>query len=183
MFKQLPKSLIIGIVITALILIIIYFFTRLPSGGEKTAIEQVTYGSSDKCAACHRRVTPDIVNQFAMSTMAKAGVRCTDCHEVDRSNPAGREHQGFFITTSPTPKQCANCHPAETKQFEQSRHGGPAWVALSGLSEFTPEQQKLIDEIPEVNRARTELLRLLEIHYSILKGHQLPKLHARRAIQ
>ncbi|MGA7723605.1 MAG: multiheme c-type cytochrome [Ignavibacteriaceae bacterium] len=175
MFKQLPKSLIIGIVITALILIIIYFFTRLPSGGEKTAIEQVTYGSSDKCAACHRRVTPDIVNQFAMSTMAKAGVRCTDCHEVDRSNPAGREHQGFFITTSPTPKQCANCHPAETKQFEQSRHGGPAWVALSGLSEFTPEQQKLIDEIPEVNRGANGIITAIRNSLFDIEGPSVTK--------
>ena len=110
-----------------------------------------------------------------MSTMAKAGVRCTDCHEVDKSNPAGREHQGFFITTSPTPKQCANCHPAETKQFEQSRHGGPAWVALSGLSEFTPEQQKLIDEIPEVNRGANGIITAIRNSLFDIEGPSVTK--------
>lgn len=84
--------------------------------------------------------------------MAKAGVRCEDCHVVDKSNPSGKNHEGFFITASPTPMQCAKCHPAETRQFEHSRHGGPAWVALSGLSDLSPEQQKIVEQIPEANR-------------------------------
>ncbi len=151
--KQIPKTLIIGSVITVLVLIIIYFFTQLPSGGEKSTAENVSYGGADKCASCHRRVTPDIVNQFAESTMAKKGVRCTDCHVVDKSNPMGKEHEGFFITVTPTPKQCAGCHPAETKQFNHSRHSAPAWMALSGFADFTKTQQKNIEEqIPEANR-------------------------------
>lgn len=152
MFKQLPRTLVIGSTVTLLILIFIYLFTKLPSGGESKSAEQISYSGTDKCATCHKRVTPDIVNQFANSTMSKAGVRCTDCHVVERSNPMGKEHEGFFITVSPTPKQCAKCHPAETTQFEHSRHGGPAWVALSGFSDFTAEQKKVVEQIPEVNR-------------------------------
>ena len=136
MERKLPKTLIIGTLVTIFILIIIFLFTKLPSGGVSQNTKQVSFNSADKCAACHKRVTPDIVEQFSQSTMARSGVRCTDCHVVDKSNPMGKEHQGFFITASPTPQQCANCHPAETKQFEHSRHGAPAWVALSGLSDF-----------------------------------------------
>jgi len=158
MANQIPKTLIIGISITLFVLIIIFLFTSLPGSGERTNVERVSFGGADKCAACHKRVTPDIVNQFAMSTMARSGVRCTDCHVVDRSNPMGKEHEGFFITASPTPKQCAKCHPAETKQFEHSRHSGPAWIALTGFSDFTPAQQKEIEKIPEVNRGKNGII-------------------------
>jgi hypothetical protein len=158
MSKKLPKTLIAGSVITVIILLVIFLFTNLPSGGEKQNIAQVSYSGADKCAACHKRVTPDIVEQFSRSTMARSGVRCTDCHVVDKSNPMGKEHEGFFITSSPTPKQCAKCHPAETKQFEHSRHGGPAWVALTGFSDFNSDQQKIIKQIPEVNRVANGII-------------------------
>jgi hydroxylamine dehydrogenase len=155
MEKQIPKTLIIGIGITLTVLLLIYLFTRLPQGGvnnNRTNTEEVSYGGSDKCASCHRRVTPDIVTQFAKSTMARSGVKCEDCHVVNRDNPLGKDHEGFFITTTPTPKNCAKCHPAETKQFDHSRHGAPAWIALTGLSDFTPQQQRILNEIPEANR-------------------------------
>ena len=155
MEKQVPKTLIVGIGVTIIALLIIYLFTSLPQGGERnsaTNTQAVNYGGSDKCASCHRRVTPDIVTQFAKSSMAKAGVKCEDCHAVDRNNPMGKDHQGFFITTTPTPKNCAKCHPAETRQFDHSRHGSPAWIALTGLDDFTSEQKKMITQIPEANR-------------------------------
>ncbi len=157
MANQVPKTLIVGVVATLVVLLIIYLFTQLPSGGEDGTIDvktnAVVFSSADKCATCHRRVTPDIVNQFAMSTMARRGVKCTDCHVVEKSNPMGKEHEGFFITNSPTPKQCAKCHPSETRQFDHSRHGAPAWMALNGFADFSKEQQKFVnDNIPEANR-------------------------------
>ncbi|MEO8398263.1 MAG: multiheme c-type cytochrome [Ignavibacteriaceae bacterium] len=157
MANQIPKTLIVGVVVTVAVLLMIYLFTQLPSGGEGGTIDSktntVVFDSADKCATCHRRVSPDIVNQFAISTMARAGVKCTDCHVVEKSNPMGKEHQGFFITNSPTPQQCAKCHPAETRQFDHSRHGATAWMALNGFADFSPEQQKFVDQnIPEANR-------------------------------
>ncbi len=75
MANQVPKTLIVGVIATLVVLLIIYLFTQLPSGGEGGTIDvktnTVVFNSADKCATCHRRVTPDIVNQFAMSTMAK----------------------------------------------------------------------------------------------------------------
>ncbi|MGA8263040.1 MAG: multiheme c-type cytochrome [Ignavibacteriaceae bacterium] len=155
MEKQFPKTLIIGGAVTIFVILIIYLFTKLPSGGansSSTDTTTVSYGGSDKCASCHKRVTPDIVNQFAASAMAKAGVKCEDCHVVKKDNPLGKDHEGFFITSTPTPKNCAKCHPAETKQFDHSRHGAPAWIALSGLDDFSAEQKKVVDDIPEANR-------------------------------
>lgn len=147
-----PKTLVIGVVTTILILLIIYIFTQLPSGGEP-GTKQVSVNLADKCSTCHKRVSPDIVNQFARSTMARSGVKCVDCHVVDKDNPMGKDHEGFFITAAPTPRQCGKCHPAETRQFDHSRHGAPAWVALNGFADFSAEQQKFVnDNIPEANR-------------------------------
>jgi hypothetical protein len=68
-----PKTFVIGAISTIVILIIIYILTQLPSGGE-SGTKQVSVNLADKCSTCHKRVSPDIVNQFARSTMARSGV-------------------------------------------------------------------------------------------------------------
>lgn len=171
-----PKTLIVGIASIVVALIIIFIFTIFPRSTEQQNITQVSYGGADKCAACHKRVTPDIVEQFSRSTMARSGVVCTDCHLVDKSNPMGKEHEGFFITVSPTPKQCEKCHPAETKQFQHSRHGGPAWVALSGFSDFSSEQQKIVEQIPEVNRDANGIITATRNSLFDIEGPSVTKL-------
>jgi hydroxylamine dehydrogenase len=153
--REIPMTLRNGAIATVVIVVLVYAFTRLPSGGQTTSApdaEPAAYGGADKCAACHKRVSADIVNQYAHSTMARAGVSCLDCHGADKTNASGKDHEGFFITATPTPAQCAKCHPTETNQFNLSRHGGPAWAALSGLDDFTPEQRKVLEAIPEANR-------------------------------
>ena len=152
---EMPKTLRNATLATLAILVLVYLFTKLPTAGrpdEPSGPAQAAYGGADKCAACHRRVSPDIVAQFAASTMARAGVSCLDCHGVDKSNALAEAHEGFFITSAPTPAQCAKCHPAETNQYNLSRHGAPAWMALSGLDDFSPEQRTIAERIPEANR-------------------------------
>ncbi|MGC8654246.1 MAG: multiheme c-type cytochrome [Candidatus Kryptoniota bacterium] len=152
MVEKLPRSFVIGVLVTLIALLVIYIFTKIPFGGETAKVQNVSFTGGDKCATCHQRVTPDIVYQYALSTMAKSGVKCEDCHVVERNNPLGHDHEGFFITYSPTPKQCARCHVRETDEFEHSRHAGAAWMALSGFDDFSPEQRKLTEEIPELTR-------------------------------
>jgi hypothetical protein len=156
MTRKFPKSALIGIAATVIVVVILFFFAPLPKGGEGRVVPVMqssgSYEGADKCATCHKRVSPDIVEQYASSTMAMAGVKCVDCHVVDRSNPLGKEHEGFFITNTPTPKLCQRCHPSETNEYNLSRHSGPAWVALSALDDFTPDQRKQIERIPEATR-------------------------------
>lgn len=159
MIQEIPRSFMVGASITLIVLVALYFFTRIPSGGETLRVqsagsklggEQVAYSGGDKCATCHQRVTPDIVYQYASSTMGKSGVKCEDCHVVDRNNPMGHDHEGFFITGEPTPKQCAHCHVRETDEYLHSRHAGPAWMALTGFDDFSPEQKKQTEQISEL---------------------------------
>ncbi len=178
MEKRIPKTLVIGLGSTAIILIFIYFFTRLPSGGEATSNttsqnQTVSFSTADKCATCHMRVTPAIVNQYALSSMAISGIKCVDCHVVDRSNPMGKEHEGFFITSTPTPKQCAKCHPTENNQYQHSRHGGPAWMSLSGFDDFSQEQKKIVEAIPEVNRGPNGIITATRNALFDIEGHSV----------
>ncbi|MEO8167272.1 MAG: multiheme c-type cytochrome [bacterium] len=153
--KEIPKTLRNAAIATVSVLALIYLFTKLSSGGKPTTAiepEPAVYTGVDKCASCHKRVSPAIVSQYSQSTMAHAGVTCMDCHGVEKTSPLGKEHEGFFITNTPTPAKCAKCHPSETHQYDMSRHGAPAWIALSGLDDFSAEQRKLIEQIPEANR-------------------------------
>jgi len=158
MAREIPKTVLIGVSVTVVVIVGLYLFTKLPSGGEvgKTQSSglqtQISYIGGDKCATCHQRVTPDIVLQFASSIMAQSDVKCEDCHAVNRSNPMGHDHEGFFITSNPTPKQCRHCHVKETNEYLHSRHAGPAWMALTGFDDFTTEQRELTEEIPELTR-------------------------------
>lgn len=90
----------------------------------------------DRCAACHRRVTPGIVEQWAESTHARRGVTCRDCHQVAEASPYAQAHVGTHISTTVTPRVCGQCHARVTEEFSQSRHSLPAWASLTGTRDF-----------------------------------------------
>jgi hydroxylamine dehydrogenase len=159
--REIPKSLVVGAGVTVVGLAALYLFTRLPGGAETGTLQSagsrlgtgaVAYTGGDKCATCHQRVSPDIVHQFAAGAMARAGVTCEDCHVLPRGDPLAHEHEGFLITSAPTPKQCGRCHVREAAEYIRSRHAGPAWMALSGWSDFTPAQRAQTEQIAELTR-------------------------------
>ncbi len=95
--------------------------------------------SVGKCAECHRQETSAVVHQFEMSEHARQGVTCLECHRpVDGQESL--DHRGFVIAKSLTAANCAQCHKTEYDQFLRSRHAAPAWAAVSGPDDFTPEQ-------------------------------------------
>ena len=159
--RQIPRSFVVGGVVTVIGLAALFLFTQFPPGSETAALQSAgqrlasgrgAYLGGDKCATCHLRVSPDIVRQFAVSTMARSGVKCEDCHVVPRDEGGADEHEGFYITPAPTPKRCARCHVRETSEFTHSRHAGPAWMALTGFSDFTPAQREETEQIAELTR-------------------------------
>jgi hydroxylamine dehydrogenase len=81
--------------------------------------------------------------------MAAAEVGCRDCHEVDEDYPGAEEHEGTNVLPQPTTAMCRPCHGAEVAQYNQSRHGLPAYVAYAGTGDLTPEQLEMYGSIPE----------------------------------
>ncbi len=110
---------------------------------------QVVWDASNRCVACHQNSTPGIIEQYSRSTMAAANVSCQDCHEVEDGYPGAKAHHGSFVLTVPTTAKCATCHDNEAAQFNQSRHGLPAYVAMWGAEGLSEAHLALYESIPE----------------------------------
>jgi nitrate/TMAO reductase-like tetraheme cytochrome c subunit len=95
--------------------------------------------ASGKCAECHLNSQYSIVHEFEMSSHARKGVNCLDCHQVAQGQ-TGTNHNGFVINTGVTPANCRTCHEAIYQQFLHSRHAAASWAAVSGDTDFTPAQ-------------------------------------------
>lgn len=105
--------------------------------------------SRDECVVCHRQASPGIVEQYGISSMAAAEVTCRDCHQVSANYPGSQEHEGVAILSSPTTATCQRCHNAEVAQYNQSRHGLPAYIAVHGTAELSETQLAMYQAIPE----------------------------------
>ena len=146
------RLLVIGLV--AVILVLGLALIALAIGrpaAAPTAAEQVDALalSTDECVVCHRRTTPGIVQQYGHSTMAAAEVKCQDCHEVRADYAGAVEHEGTFVLRSPTTAMCEKCHTQEVAQFMQSRHSLPAYVAVVGSKDLSPDLLTKYQSIPE----------------------------------
>ena len=119
--------------------------------------------SDDECVVCHKRTTPGIVEQYGVSTMAVAEVTCQDCHEVAEGYAGAVEHEGVYVLPSPSTAMCERCHTAEVAQYNNSRHGLPAFVAYAGTESLTDEQLALYQGIPEVTVPSAERNALYEL--------------------
>lgn len=95
--------------------------------------------ATGKCAECHVNETPAVVHQYEFSAHAAAGVTCLDCHATQPRQETV-DHNGFQMAAEVTAANCAHCHEQEYEQFLRSRHAAPAWAAVLGAEDFTPEQ-------------------------------------------
>ncbi len=75
-----------------------------------------------KCMTCHKEISPGLYNQWFSSQHAKHDVTCYDCHGADRSEPDAYLHEGAYIATLVTPKDCGECHKQEAGEFVPSHH-------------------------------------------------------------
>ncbi len=145
------RVLILGLV--AVIVVLGVALIAVTVGGSLTQVEpervNALAGSDDECVTCHRRTTPGIIEQYGYSSMAAAEITCRDCHEVEADYPGAEEHEGTYVLGSPTTAICERCHSVEVAQFNQSRHGLPAYVAYAGTEDLTPELLSVYESVPE----------------------------------
>jgi hydroxylamine dehydrogenase len=145
------RVLIIGLiaVIVVLGLALVILAIVQPAVPVQTEAIDALANSKDECVVCHRRTTPGIVEQYGLSTMAAAEVTCRDCHQIAADYPSAVEHEGTFVLNQPTATMCERCHGVEVAEFNQSRHGLPAYVAYAGTQDLTPELLNMYQAIPE----------------------------------
>ena len=77
---------------------------------------------TQKCVECHSEIMPGVVKQWQASAHWDAGVGCYECHGAQKGEPDAMDHNGFFVSTIVSPKDCGKCHPKETAEQEASHH-------------------------------------------------------------
>jgi hydroxylamine dehydrogenase len=147
------RLLIVALLVIIVVLGLALVVQAIGKAGQPSEVGQVNVleNSNDDCVTCHRNSTPGIVEQFGHSSMAGADVSCRDCHEVKSDYPGAVEHEGTYVLSSPTTAMCEKCHGQEVAQFEQSRHGIPAYVAVVGSEGLTPDLMAQFEAVPEGN--------------------------------
>ena len=145
------RVLIFALVAVILVLGAALIVMAIGRSGTPVASEQVDAlaNSDNECVICHRRTTPGIVEQYGHSSMADAEVTCQQCHEVAADYPGAEEHEGTYVLHSPTTAMCQKCHAQEVAQYNQSRHSLPAYVAVFGSKDLSPEYLAMYEAIPE----------------------------------
>ena len=140
---------IIAVLIVAGLTLVIMTVSRAGDTSSSDERVNVLANSDDDCVVCHTRNTPGIVEQYGHSSMAAAEVTCQDCHEVDADYPGAVEHEETYVLNSPTTAMCETCHENEVAQYNQSRHGLPAYVAYAGQEVLSPDLLEMYQDIPE----------------------------------
>lgn len=148
------RVLIVGLTATVVLLVLALVAiaigrSAVPAATRAEEQVNVLATSTDECVTCHRQSTPGIVEQYGHSSMAAAEVSCQDCHVVPADYPGAIAHEGVHVLNQPTTAMCQGCHASEVAQFNQSRHGLPAYVAYAGTEELSAEHQQLFAGIPE----------------------------------
>ncbi|MEK6706207.1 MAG: multiheme c-type cytochrome [Bdellovibrionota bacterium] len=90
------------------------------------------------CVSCHTKKTPGIVGQWKESKHSKAEISCLDCHQAKEGEPDAFKHAGKTIATIVSPKDCAECHEKEAKEFQSSHHAN-AGMILGSLDNVLAE--------------------------------------------
>lgn len=140
---------VIAVLIVAGLTLVIMAVSRSGETAVSEAEVNVLTDSEDECVVCHTRNTPGIVEQYGHSTMAAAEVTCRDCHEVDADYPGAIEHEDTYVLNEPTTAMCETCHENEVAQFNQSRHGLPAYVAYAGQEVLSADLLAIYQAVPE----------------------------------
>lgn len=150
-FFQSSRVFVLGLVAVVVVVGLSWVILTIGTGSEVPTEERVNAlaSSSDECVVCHKRTTPGIVEQYGIGTMAAAGIACQNCHEIASDYPGALEHEGSYVLGQPTTAMCERCHTVEVQQYNQSRHGLPAYVAYAGTSNLTDEQLAMYEAIPE----------------------------------
>ncbi len=147
-----PMTLVFGLASILILAGVIFIFRLTASPANPAAMEirhNALENSTDSCVTCHEKSSPGIVVQYGASSMAAARVTCRDCHEVNEGYPGSVEHEGTYVLNSPTTATCEKCHQSQVAQYYQSRHSLPAYVAIAGSMDLSPELLAAYQAIPE----------------------------------
>jgi hypothetical protein len=144
------------IIVLALFFLVALTIVAWVEGGRQRVVhapDAVVTAENKDCVDCHRTKSPGIVGQWEISTHAASGIGCMQCHLAQEGDVDGYDHEGQFIATIVSPRDCAQCHERETAEFEASHHASAGKIlgsldnvlaeVVEGFVEFDAEGNKI----------------------------------------
>lgn len=80
------------------------------------------------CVECHKTENAPIYQQWGNSKHYRANVGCYECHMAEQGDPDAFQHEGQWIATIVSPKDCSRCHSKEGEEFAHSHHSKGARI-------------------------------------------------------
>ncbi|HVP09704.1 MAG TPA: multiheme c-type cytochrome [Phycisphaerae bacterium] len=86
---------------------------------------------SKACIDCHKTENPAIYQQWGSSKHFRGNIGCYECHAAKQDDADAFMHEGQWIATIVSPKDCARCHATQTREFAESHHSKAARIVGS----------------------------------------------------
>jgi len=99
----------------------------------------VSVVAAQPCVECHKKITPSIVDDWALSKHSTNDVDCSVCHG-DGHTTADDVSEVLI----PTPDTCAPCHEERVEQYKRGKHA-LAWVSMNAMPTTHWQPMALID--------------------------------------
>ncbi len=104
----------------------------LPVGAAANSTQSpASHKTGDACVDCHRTLSPALVMEWERSRHAEMGIGCGDCHGAKKEEADAWLHEGNYVSALVTPKDCAQCHDQEYKEFARSHHARAGEILAS----------------------------------------------------
>jgi len=90
---------------------------------------------TEACVNCHKVENAGIYQQWGSSKHFRANVGCYECHMAAKDEKDAFQHEGQWIATIVSPKDCTRCHKKEGEEFAHSHHskGGRILGSLDNI--------------------------------------------------
>ncbi len=93
--------------------------------------EVIVTGLNKGCVDCHRKDSPALVMEWEHSRHSKVGIGCFECHTAEEGEIDAWLHEGTYISSLVTPRDCSRCHMKEYEEFSTSHHAKAGQILAS----------------------------------------------------
>jgi cytochrome c553 len=108
-----------------------------PAIGQTWGLNELSK-ESKACIDCHKNEDPSIYQQWGSSKHFRGNIGCFECHSAKEDDGDAYKHEGQWIATIVSPKDCARCHATQAKELSESHHSKAARI-LGSLDNILAE--------------------------------------------
>lgn len=114
-----------------LVVLIIVAAVEMKRTRETAPVIEIS-GVTKRCVDCHteKGIAVKLICQWKESIHAEQNIGCYDCHEAVTGDfdAFTCPESDLLVARHPTPKDCAECHEQQVKEFADSKHAHQFWL-------------------------------------------------------